>query len=209
MKKQNHHSLSALPYMLLTLMLTTNAQAAGPIANSLNINLAGTQNRAAATNLLYPLKKKQLDIDGKIYLLPDYLDVLKGDDGKWKIILDSKLDHKVGNGGDYLRAQYLMIGKQVISFLEDTVDGHQLTLSRGLNLDSLKSILDITKLAVVDDLLIDNTGSVVDAIGVPDLVILNSDSWKEHFEKERNIYYLVFHEMLRAAAVNDDNYVIS
>ena len=170
-------------HLLLTVLISTNALAAGNLSGTLNINLSGKP-QIATLDLLTPLKKKQLNVDGKIFLLPDYLDVLKGEDGKWKIILDSMLDHKVGNGGDYLRAQYLLIGKQVVAYLEETEDGQKIVNSRGLNLATLKSVLDITKLAVVDDLLIDNTGSVVDAIGVPDLVILNSDSWKEHFEKQ-------------------------
>ena len=31
----------------------------------------------------------------------------------------------------------------------------------------------------------------------------------EHYEKERDVYYLVFHELLRAIDIDDDNYLIS
>lgn len=158
-----------------------------------------------------PLKKNTLVFNGKTYLLPDYLKVIKSEDGKFSIDKGDSLsvDHRVGNGGDYLRGQFLALGHQIILFLQETEVGRNLVLSKQLNVDSLKSSLDINKLTVVNDLLIDNSGSVVDAIGVPDLIIINSDSWMDHFERERNIYYLVFHEMLRSAAVNDDNYVIS
>ena len=157
-----------------------------------------------------PLKKNPLTVDGRTYLLPDYLKIIQSDDGKFSVFKGAgSVDHKVGNGGDYLRAQFLTMGHQVISFLENADDGKKLISDRQLNVDALKATLDINKLAVVNDLLIDNTGSVVDAIGVPDLIILNSDLWMDHFERERNVYYLVFHEMLRSAAVNDDNYLIS
>jgi hypothetical protein len=49
----------------------------------------------------------------------------------------------------------------------------------------------------------------VDATGQPESVVLSKDAWAEHFEKERDVYFLVFHEMLREAGVRDDDYVIS
>jgi hypothetical protein len=154
-----------------------------------------------------PVKRNILDIDGKKYLLPDYLKIIKGQDGKFQI--ENKLDHKVGNGGDYLRGQYFKVGRQVLNYLNDTEAGQKLVTSQRLDLSELESSLHVERVVVVNDLLIDNSGSVVDAIGVPNLVLLNAASWKEHFENSRNIYYLVFHEMLRSSAVNDDNYIIS
>jgi hypothetical protein len=61
----------------------------------------------------------------------------------------------------------------------------------------------------VDTPLVDNSGSLVDAIGEPGRIVLNSHRWLDHFERQRDVYYLVFHEMLRSAGVNDDSYVIS
>ncbi|MCC2678197.1 MAG: hypothetical protein K0R29_773 [Pseudobdellovibrio sp.] len=187
------------------LALATAAKAATLNDNLLNPGLpkAPTVLNSGTT----PLKKNPFTVDGRTYLLPDYLKIIKSEDGKFSI--DKKIDHKVGNGGDYLRGQFIALGQQIILFLEETEDGQNLVSSRQLNVEALKSTLDINKLTVVQDLLIDNSGSVVDAIGVPDLIIINADSWMDHFERERNIYYLVFHEMLRSAAINDDNYVVS
>ncbi len=156
-----------------------------------------------------PLKKNILVVDGRSYLLPDYLKILKSENGKFSVDKLVDRDHKVGNGGDYLRGQFLGVGQQVLNYLEQTQEGKDLLANNRLDIDILKASLDINKIVVVNDVLIDNTGSVVDAIGVPDLIILNSESWMNHFENQRNIYYLVFHELLRSSAVNDDAYIIS
>jgi hypothetical protein len=156
-----------------------------------------------------PLKKNVLSVDGKNYFIPGYLKLLKDSNGRFKVDPAFFDEHRVGNGGDYLRSQFISIGTQVIRYLETTLDGQNLTQQRGLDITTLKNTLDINKLIVVDEILIDNTGSVVDSIGVPDLIILNAESWNNHYEKKRSIYYLVFHEMLRSAATNDDNFVIS
>lgn len=187
--------------------LTMNVKAA--TLNDVLLNPGTPKSQITLNNGTTPLKKNPFVVNGRTYLLPDYLKITKSEDGKFSVDKDGMLDHKVGNGGDYLRGQFIALGQQIILFLEETEAGQNLVTSRQLNVDALKSSLDINKLTVVQDLLIDNSGSVVDAIGVPDLVILNADSWMDHFERERNIYYLVFHEMLRSAAVNDDNYVIS
>ena len=57
--------------------------------------------------------------------------------------------------------------------------------------------------------LIDSTGSVVDAIGIPDLVQLDQQRWEVLFSSTDNLYYLIFHEMLRSASYDDDNFKIS
>lgn len=115
----------------------------------------------------------------------------------------------VGNGGDHIRANYLLMGQAVLSHLTDTVEGNQIVDQSHLDLNLLKETLDISKVTVTLDDLRDNTGSIVEAIGVPGKVTLNQEAWAKHFELETDVYYLVFHEMLRSAAVNDDNYVIS
>ncbi|MCX6117118.1 MAG: DUF4360 domain-containing protein, partial [Proteobacteria bacterium] len=40
-------------------------------------------------------------------------------------------------------------------------------------------------------------------------ILLSKDRWVSHFEQDRDVYFLVFHEMLRAIGINDDNYIIS
>lgn len=117
--------------------------------------------------------------------------------------------HKVGNGGDHIRATYIRMGDAVVEYLRETQQGAQLLKAHNLNDGDLDATLDIAKVSVTETPLRDNTNSVVDAIGVPGLVTLNQTAWAVHFEKERDVYYLVFHEMLRSAGVNDDNYIIS
>lgn len=117
--------------------------------------------------------------------------------------------HRVGNGGDHVRATYIQMGEAVLEYLNETQQGQKLVSDNGLSPSHLQSTLDIEKISVTDDLLRDNSGSVAEAIGVADSVTLNKEAWFSHFEKAADIYYLVFHEMLRSAAVNDDNYVIS
>ncbi|MEQ1723692.1 MAG: DUF4360 domain-containing protein [Pseudobdellovibrio sp.] len=187
--------MKALKTALVVTLLASSA-----FAIDLGVNL----NPKTAT-ILSPVKKNPLLVNGKTFLLPDYLKVIQTADGKFKIDNIDMLGHKVGNGGDYLRGQFILIGQQVLEHIEKS----DLANDTRLNLNDLKDTLDINKISVVNDLLIDNTGSVVDAIGIPGLILLQSDSWNEHFEKQRNVYYLVFHEMLRSAGVNDDNYVIS
>ena len=122
---------------------------------------------------------------------------------------NSAYAHKVGNGGDYLRATYIAMGKSTLKYLNDTKEGNEILSKHGLSSSRLEDTLDINLIKVTEQTLIDNTGSVVDALGIVDLVTLNSSAWFEHFQNGRDVYYLVFHEMLRSAGVNDDNYIIS
>ncbi len=117
--------------------------------------------------------------------------------------------HFVGNGGDFIRAVYMRLGETILDYLKNTEQGRLITEKSKLDLATLLNTLDILKIKVVDDTLRDNAGSIVDAIGEPDKVLLNREAWFNHFEKSRDVYYLIFHEMLRSAGINDDNYVIS
>ncbi len=117
--------------------------------------------------------------------------------------------HRVGNGGDHVRATFLQMGQAVIDYLQQTQEGAALVTNQKLKILDLQDTLDINKVAVSDDVLRDNSGSIVEALGIPDSIILQKSSWFSHFEKSTDIYYLVFHEMLRSAGVNDDNYIIS
>lgn len=116
---------------------------------------------------------------------------------------------RVGNGGDHVRATFIRMGEAITQYLSETVQGREVVNQGNLNVEQLKMTLDIEKISVTDELLRDNSGSVVDAIGEPGLIKLNKEAWFNHFEKQRDVYYLVFHEMLRSSAINDDNYIIS
>jgi len=117
--------------------------------------------------------------------------------------------HIDGNGGDHIRATFLKMGEAVISYLKDSDVGAQVVRTHGLDLGRLENTLSIDVVSVDAGTLIDNGSSNVDAIGEEGKIILSKNAWAEHFEKSRDVYYLVFHEMLRAVAKNDDNYVIS
>jgi len=112
-------------------------------------------------------------------------------------------------GGDTIRAFFLNAGDAVISYLTTTPEGQKLVTSQGLNLESLEKSLDVNIIKVVDETLIDRTGSLVDALGEKGSITLNKLNWAQHIEHEADVYFLVFHEMLRENGINDDNYVIS
>lgn len=117
--------------------------------------------------------------------------------------------HGVGNGGDHVRATFMQMGDAVLAYLQETAEGQKIIVDQNLQIADLKAVLDINVIEVQDGILIDNTGSAVDAIGVKDKITLAKDRWNDHFENDRDVYFLVFHEMLRAVQVNDDNYIIS
>lgn len=123
--------------------------------------------------------------------------------------INSRFGHGEGNGGDYIRATFIKLGKQVIKFMDESPIGQSILLVTGISLDDLESSLDTKKITTVDYILMDNTDSIVDAIGVPNMILLNQEAWFEHFNRERDVYFLVFHEMLRSLQINDDDYLIS
>lgn len=112
-------------------------------------------------------------------------------------------------GGDIVRAEFLNRGEAIVMFLEETPEGQKILSQNNLNLENLILSLDVNKLTITEETLIDRTGSVVDAVGAPGIIVLNRNRWLEHSERESDVYFLIFHEMLRENGINDDNYVIS
>lgn len=112
-------------------------------------------------------------------------------------------------GGDTIRAFFLNAGDAVISYLTTTQEGQKLVADQSLKIEDLQKSLDVEVIKVVDEALIDRTGSLVDALGQPGSITLNKLNWAQHIDSESDIYFLVFHEMLRENGINDDNYVIS
>jgi hypothetical protein len=117
--------------------------------------------------------------------------------------------HRMGNGGDYIRATFMQMGGAVVDYLKTTPEGRALVQDNRLDTDALADTLSIDVVKVSDVPLLDNGNSQVDAIGEPDSITLSHDAWFEHFERDRDVYFLVLHEMLRAKGIDDDNYVIS
>lgn len=117
--------------------------------------------------------------------------------------------HAVGNGGDYIRSTFLQVGEACLKYLGEDPAGQDLTQKNKLDLVRLEQTLDVAKISVTESVLIDNTGSLVDALGKANQIVLNQKKWADHFENERDVYFLVLHEMLRSAAIKDDNYIVS
>lgn len=115
----------------------------------------------------------------------------------------------VNNGGDYIRSKFIEFGLEVVDYLEKNDDGKKISLEQNLDTQKLKATLDINRIQVVSGPLTDNSGSRVDAHGVKNLIRLDENKWMQLVTSENDIYYLIFHEMLRSAEVNDDNYVVS
>lgn len=151
-----------------------------------------------------------IKVGNNSFVVPGSIELIKLPDGHYTTKTKFSTEgHKVGNGGDYIRSVYIRMGENVVEYLETTTEGQKVLTNNNLDIFDLKATLTTDRIVVTNDILLDSTGSVVDAIGVPGLVILNGANWLDHFEKERNVYYLVFHEMLRSLGVDDDDFVIS
>lgn len=117
---------------------------------------------------------------------------------------------KGGNGGDLIRSFFFQKGAQVIDYLERTTEGQTLAREFNLNIHELNRTLSIDVVKVVlAKSLFDNGGSAVDAIGTKGHIKLCSECWKYFISQEIDPTELVFHEMLRGAGINDDNFKIS
>lgn len=112
-------------------------------------------------------------------------------------------------GGDFIRADFLNRGQAVISYLKQTPTGKKITTENNLNPSQLEDLLNVNVIKVVDTILIDRTGSIVDALGETGKITLNKNSWSQFYQEDLDTYFMVFHELLRAQGINDDNYVIS
>jgi hypothetical protein len=74
------------------------------------------------------------------------------------------------------------------------------------------SLIDFTpryELEVSENELIDNRGSLVDAIGVPGRITLHKQAWMDFYRTGVDVRLLVLHELLRSQGIDDDNYVHS
>ena len=116
-----------------------------------------------------------------------------------------------GNGGDDVRKSFITIGEAIISYLE-TPAGALYSRTHRLDTEKLRATLTIERIGVSPTLIKDNRGSDVDARLVSTGKIeLFKQAWREHLDFNRDIAYLVFHEMLRSAygPGADDNYTVS
>lgn len=114
-----------------------------------------------------------------------------------------------GGGGDEIRANFIKLGQDVIQFLATDPSGTALANFHQIDIETLEKTLSIDRIAVSDEILIDRTNSVVDAVVRDDKVVLNQSRWLVMLNSKDDVHYLVFHEMLRLSGVSDDNYLIS
>ena len=70
-------------------------------------------------------------------------------------------------------------------------------------------IMDDLEVIVRTDQLIDNRGSIVDALGTKNRIDLNREAWLGFYKNGIDVRILVLHELLRANEINDDNYQVS
>jgi hypothetical protein len=75
-----------------------------------------------------------------------------------------------------------------------------------ISIAQLKEVLTKASITVRYDDLIDNTGSIVDAIGTPGQVILDGRKWIEFTKQMRSAHLLVLHELFRMATINDNDF---
>ncbi len=78
-----------------------------------------------------------------------------------------------------------------------------------IDMRNLRNSFDKSKISISQDDLIDNTGSLVDVIGVPNSLILNKQSIKNFMRNHHNIAPLIIHEILRVSGIDDDDYQLS
>lgn len=113
-----------------------------------------------------------------------------------------------GNGGDFVRQKFIEYGQMALSQLSaqrDLVDQHKLDFQK------LSATLTIDRITVVNEDLIDKTGSLVDALYDKEtgVLTLKYTSWQQFLSNSANVTTVTFHEMLRMAGYNDDDFVIS
>ncbi len=113
-----------------------------------------------------------------------------------------------GGGGDHIRATFMGMGERVIKFFELDPRGTVIAKKNNLDLEKYRKTLDVNKIQVTRETLIDRTGSIVESLVEKKSLLLNLDIWQEHLDRKRNIYYQVCHEMSRIADYNDENYII-
>lgn len=103
---------------------------------------------------------------------------------------------------------FIYTAQNIITELSNTTKGINYG-DQTISLEELSNVLNESSIEVQYTDLIDNSGSLVDALGTDHKVILSGTSWSEFMKAKKDIRLLVLHEILRMAKINDDNYVHS
>ena len=117
-------------------------------------------------------------------------------------------DEGNGNSGDFVLSNFIERGQSIIKNLTETEKGQALVRKRRLNVNDLKSTLSINVIKVTNEKLFDNNEWAVDSVVNDMSITLNKEAWISIFEEDC-ADKLVFHVMLMAANVYDNDYVIS
>lgn len=118
----------------------------------------------------------------------------------------------VGNGGDTVRLRFISTGQGIIDYYKEGFKSINEVLVSPI---VLKRHLNIQTIKTSKDLLIDNLGNPVSAIGEPGSITLYVGDeipelhWDNIFKNSRLANIMVLHELLRAQGINDDNYIYS
>ncbi|EPZ49620.1 hypothetical protein M902_1149 [Bacteriovorax sp. BAL6_X] len=118
----------------------------------------------------------------------------------------------VGNGGDTVRLRFISTGNGILEYYKEGFKSISNVLISPL---FLKPHLNIKTISTSKEILIDNLGNPVSAIGEPGKIILYVGEdipelhWNNIFKNSRLANIMVLHELLRAQGINDDNYVYS
>jgi ankyrin repeat protein len=114
-----------------------------------------------------------------------------------------------GNGGDDIRGKWITeYGASILNYLQIDIRGQNLVRQFNLNSKLIGETLSTKRIIVTDETLLDNGSSIVDAKVIDGVIYLNQKRWQDLFKKG-DVHYLVFHEMLRSASFDDDDYRIS
>lgn len=120
-------------------------------------------------------------------------------------------DREVGNGGDAARASFIAEGQNVLLFLGSHDRGQAIAASLGVDLPRLASTLSVERIQVLDEpqIFVDSNGMRLDAVTTDGIIHLFRPPWERFFIQERAPFVLIFHEMLRSAAYDDDDFKMS
>ncbi len=116
-----------------------------------------------------------------------------------------------GNGGDYVRMKFLEVGNFILRNYKQSL----IKVTGLSSLERMRRNLNINVISLSRDPLYDNHGSLVDALGELNRIVLyqgdgtTRTGWLGIYERDDLVEKLVLHEMLRATGIDDDNYIYS
>lgn len=117
--------------------------------------------------------------------------------------------HEGGNGGDPIRLEFIKIGKELLT-------EYKVAITSRFGKDKLQRLeesLSIKHISLSDKVLYDNGASLVSALGDTNGIVLYIGNeqpdltWNNLLSNKTTARKIIFHEMLRFAGINDDDYI--